>query len=193
MSFFGSNVACVRKTIAHALRSIGEAPAEVVLLTDEPFNKDLYHVGIRMVAVPGFFTTKAKFKARALEYFRITERLGPDDWTLHLDEETLVDRATVDACRDFIAHEHDFQIGQGLVFYNGCNYWIKSLLAVADVARVADDLGKLYLQNFVIHVPYWGLRGSFLLINGAAENTIGWESDNLTEDYDFSWKVTLLP
>lgn len=188
----GFNAISTRRTVAHALRSVGDAKTEVVLLIDEPCNERFEDIGIRVVIVPKSFTAKAKYKARALEYFRITANLGPDDWVLHLDEETLVDQETISACQDFIANETEFQIGQGLVLYNSRNYWSQCFLAVADVVRVADDLGKLYLQDFVMHKPYWGLRGSFLLVNGDVENRIGWDSDNLTEDYDFSWKVGMI-
>ena len=44
----------------------------------------------------------ARYKARALEYFRIQAQLDEDDWVLHLDEETQLDAYAVKAVLDFI-------------------------------------------------------------------------------------------
>ncbi|KAG6356234.1 hypothetical protein INS49_015621 [Diaporthe citri] len=165
------------------------AQAEVVLLTDEPYACELDHLGPRVVSVPASFTRpRARYKARALEYFRIAANLQPDDWILHLDEETMIDASVLEACTNFIAHETNFDIGQGFVFYNSSGFWANWLLTVADLTRIVDDMGKLFFQSFVVHRPYWGLRGSFLLLSGAVENEVGWDTDCLTEDYDFSWR-----
>jgi len=51
---------------------------------------------------PSFKPPKAMYKARALEYGRIAMNLGPEDWVLHLDEETQVDAFAVRACLDFV-------------------------------------------------------------------------------------------
>lgn len=66
---------------------------------------------VEMVVVPPSFTAhKARYKARALEYFRRTARLLDDDWVLHLDEETQIDAFAVRACIDFIERTR-FDIG----------------------------------------------------------------------------------
>lgn len=49
-----------------------------------------------------FRPTKAKYKARVLEYFRRTQNLGPSDWVLHLDEEAEIDGDVIRVCLDFI-------------------------------------------------------------------------------------------
>ena len=44
----------------------------------------------------------ARYKARALEYFRTHVQLDEDDWVLHLDEETQLDAYAIKAVLDFI-------------------------------------------------------------------------------------------
>jgi hypothetical protein len=51
---------------------------------------------------PSFKPPKALYKARALEYARLGHSLGPEDWVLHLDEETTIDAYAVKACLNFI-------------------------------------------------------------------------------------------
>jgi hypothetical protein len=66
---------------------------------------------VDMVVVPhSFAARKARYKARALEYFRRAARLHHDDWVLHLDEETQIDAFAVRACVDFIERT-EFDIG----------------------------------------------------------------------------------
>ena len=66
---------------------------------------------IDIVVVPASFTArKAKYKARALEYFRRSAKLRNDDWVLHLDEETQIDAFAVRTCLDFIERTR-FDIG----------------------------------------------------------------------------------
>ncbi|KAI1342853.1 hypothetical protein F5Y15DRAFT_412530 [Xylariaceae sp. FL0016] len=187
----GYNMATTRRTVERALASNFLPKTEVVLLTDEQNADACLDFPVRVINISDSFQPpRARYKARALEFCRRELRLEPDDWILHLDEETMVDVNVLEACDRFIAHESDFEIGQGFVFYNKGSFWGNWLLTVADLRRVADDMGKLFLQNFVIHRPYWGLRGSFLLLSGDVENRIGWDSDCLTEDYEFSWKLT---
>lgn len=57
----------------------------------------------QVIQVPNTFkTVQAKYKARALEYFRQSQRLTDQDWILHLDEESKIDYAVVKSCIDFI-------------------------------------------------------------------------------------------
>lgn len=58
---------------------------------------------IQIVVVPSAFTpSKAKYKARALEFYRRSQNLTSRDWVLHLDEESLIDGDTMTSCLDFI-------------------------------------------------------------------------------------------
>jgi hypothetical protein len=57
---------------------------------------------------------KAKYKARALDYFRYHVSLGVYDWILHCDEESTCDAETVRRCFEFIRYTgHHF--GQGII------------------------------------------------------------------------------
>ena len=61
---------------------------------------------------------KAKYKARALDYFRYHVSLGTYDWILHMDEESTCDGETLRRCLEFIRYTpHHF--GQGIILYNG--------------------------------------------------------------------------
>lgn len=44
----------------------------------------------------------ARYKARALEWFRCHWKVSKDDWVLHLDEETMIDEYALQTCIDFI-------------------------------------------------------------------------------------------
>jgi hypothetical protein len=69
------------------------------VLTDEPN----YFPEISCITVPRSFATKsAKYKARALEYFRVLMRFTQEDWILHLDEESTIDQGSLEACINFI-------------------------------------------------------------------------------------------
>jgi hypothetical protein len=66
---------------------------------------------VEIVVVPAdFIARKARYKARALEFFRRSAKLHNDDWVLHLDEETQIDSFAVRACLDLIEKTR-FDIG----------------------------------------------------------------------------------
>lgn len=70
-------------------------------------------IGAVLHGVPMDYTPKkAKFKARALEWFRISQKLQNDDWILHLDEETYVDNYGIRTCLDVIERSPDISIAQ---------------------------------------------------------------------------------
>jgi hypothetical protein len=146
---------------------------------------------VSIVGVPKIFSPKkAKYKARALEFFRIHSKLESTDWALHLDEETFVDAHALRTCLDLIERSGDVDFAQGYIFYNHHNYWKNWLLTFADVGRVRDDLGRYQWQASCLGKPLFGVHGSFILINGKVENAVGWDTDNLVEDYWFSDKVS---
>lgn len=47
---------------------------------------------------------KARYKARALEYFRCQANLTELDWVLHMDEEATTDSLTLKSCFDLIRY-----------------------------------------------------------------------------------------
>ena len=135
---------------------------------------------------PGFTPVHARFKARALEYYRITTNLGPEDWVLHLDEESVIDRASLESCVLF-CRRSPWLLGQGILLYNNRGFWLRPLITVADAVRTGDDVGRFFAQLAWLHRPVFGLHGSFLLVNGALENELGWDHEgSLVEDYAFS-------
>ena len=160
----------------------------VVLVDGEQSIDNLF--GVENVCVPASFApSRAKYKARALEYFRLVKGLDDQDWTLHLDEETIVDEHCLSACIDFIKHETMFDYGQGLIAYNSVNYWKDSVLTFADILRFRDDLGRFQFQYGKVHAPLFGCHGSFLLTRGNVENAATWNTDCLAEDFWFSLEV----
>ena len=159
-----------------------ERGIHLFVLTDEPH----YFHDISCITVPKTFqTTHAKYKARALEYFRILMKLSAEDWVLHLDEESTIDSGSLESCVNFIERTN-YHFGQGIILYNQHEYWKRPLITVADAIRVGDDIGRFHLQYKIIHQPIFGAHGSFLLTNGALENDITWEISGMTEDFEFA-------
>ncbi|TPX30990.1 hypothetical protein SmJEL517_g05577 [Synchytrium microbalum] len=155
----------------------------VHVLTDEPYFFD----NINCYTCPKSFTTaNSKYKARALEWYRVTMRYTEYDWILHLDEESVTDDETVRRILDFIWYETDYHWGQGVILYNQYKYWTNWIFTVADAIRVGDDLSRFQLQYTYFHRPIFGCHGSFLLTNGLVENAVTWDLGSLTEDYQFS-------
>lgn len=75
----------------------------VVLDSAQGYLEDLLPSFVTVVKVPGSFQpAHAKYKGRALEWFRRHLKLSENDWVLHLDEETEIDEYLVKACLDFI-------------------------------------------------------------------------------------------
>jgi hypothetical protein len=67
-------------------------------------------------------------------------------------------------------------------------------LSAAEVTRIAEDFGRFQLPLLLFKRPFLGwTHGSWLLINGAVENRIGWDIDNVCEDYWFGYHVSSLP
>lgn len=142
--------------------------------------------------MPAVYTPKrATHKARALEYFREQHELTTLDWVLHLDEETMIDLHVIQTCTAFIERrERKMQMAaQGIILYNAyryCNHW---LLTAEDIIRVIDDFGHLQFQLNCLGKALDGFHGSFLLLNGEAENAITWETDSIVEDMYFGLEV----
>ena len=162
------------------MKSLESERVRLRVVSDRPLN-------VPHLLVPKSFQTKfAKYKARALEFFRLETQLKDNDWVLHLDEESVIDPQGIAACIDFCQRSPHL-MGQGSILYNNRNFWRHPLIAIADCIRVGDDLARFYLQFAYLHKPIFGIHGSFLLVNGRIENEITWDlSDSLTEDYEFS-------
>ncbi|RKO97010.1 hypothetical protein CXG81DRAFT_11644 [Caulochytrium protostelioides] len=161
---------------------------KVHVLTDEPYFFD----GLNCYTCPkSFKTERSKHKARALEWWRQTNKLTEHDWVLHLDEESVIDDESIMRCLRFAQYETDYHWGQGTILYNQYKYWHNWIFTVADAMRVGDDVGRFHLQYTFFHRPIFGAHGSFLFTNGAVENAVTWDLGSLTEDYQFAmnaWK-----
>jgi cellulose synthase/poly-beta-1,6-N-acetylglucosamine synthase-like glycosyltransferase len=183
----GDNANAVMRTWnAHKHLEAIDPCIRVHVLTDEPHFFD----NINCFTCPKSFQTQnSKYKARALEWYRLTMRYSKYDWILHLDEESVIDDESVRACLDFIRYEKDYTWGQGLILYNQYRYWKNWIFTVADAIRVGDDLARFHLQYTYLHKPVFGCHGSFLLLNGEVENQVTWDLGSLTEDYEFAMKA----
>jgi hypothetical protein len=175
----GTNAATVRRT-RDRLVAILRPGVELCVVTDRPL--DFPHL-----LVPEDFRTRhARYKARALEYFRQQRHFGPHDWVLHLDEESVLDERGLEACLDY-CRRSPYLYGQGPIFYNNHDFWRHPVLAAADCIRAADDVAKFHLQLARLHRPIFGLHGSFLLAKGTLEDEITWDlPGSLVEDYAFA-------
>ena len=155
-----------------------------------PFQRD----GVSITSVPAAYKPKkATYKARALEYFRREQSLTNKDWVLHLDEETIIDVHVIQTCIDFIERrERAMQLAaQGIILYNSYRYWNNWLLTAADLIRVIDDFGHFQFQLNCLGKALDGFHGSFLLLNGEAENSVTWETDSIVEDMYFGLEVCI--
>jgi len=110
-------------------RSVGEmrhlqqldSRVKFSIVTDFPHEQLFCNIGVNVISTPPTFRPhKALYKARALEWFRIQAQLHEDDWVLHLDEETIVDEHTIEACIRFAETENSFDFGQ--VGYHNLTY-----------------------------------------------------------------------
>ncbi|KEI41382.1 glycosyltransferase family 2 protein [Mixia osmundae IAM 14324] len=181
----GSNEGAVRRGYNKLIKLEKYHPAvKVILLSDEPYS----YPDLQNVVCPKAYKSplgKAKYKARALDYFRYHVSLGVYDWILHMDEESVTDGESLRRCMDFIRYTpHHF--GQGIILYNGEGFWNNWYFTVADGIRVGDDLARFHFQNSVIHRPVFGVHGSFLMTSGEMENECTWDFGSLAEDFEFS-------
>ncbi|KAH9457125.1 hypothetical protein MJO28_011336 [Puccinia striiformis f. sp. tritici] len=181
----GSNENAVRRGYNKLVLLEKYHPAvKVIVLTDEPY----VYPDLQNIVCPKSYNSplgKAKYKARALDYFRYHVSLGVYDWILHMDEESTTDGESLRRCIEFIRYTpHHF--GQGIILYNGEGYWDNWYFTVADGIRVGDDLARFHFQNTVIHRPVFGVHGSFLMTNGEMENECTWDFGSLAEDFEFS-------
>lgn len=162
----------------------------------EEHSKNMFEIfqnqGVSITTVPTSYTAmKATHKARALEYFRTAQCLTDRDWVLHLDEETLIDAHVVQTCINFIERRacKNMMAAQGIIMYNAYRYWDNWLLTAADIVRVIDDFGHFQFQLNCLGKALDGFHGSFLLLNGEAENAVTWETDSIVEDMYFGLEV----
>jgi beta-1,4-mannosyltransferase len=136
----------------------------IEVVTDKAINIPK-HRRIREVVVPKDYVPKsgAMFKSRALQYCleESVNVLNPNDWIVHLDEETILTENCVKGIVNFILDgKHPF--GQGLITYANENV-VNWMTTLADSSRVSDDMGKVRFQFKTFHKPLFSWKGSYVV------------------------------
>lgn len=175
---------------------------EVVTDTDLKLKlKQPYQRKFTQILVPQTYQTPkgTKFKGRALHYSLTQSKAKPNDWIFHLDEETEPTQESIEQIVLFIAkynHKPYPPIGQGIITYGqhtNLQGWQNVITTLADSLRVSDDYGKFRLQ-YEQHTTYFGIKGSFILVNNRTANLIGFDHGpkaSITEDAYFALKAKM--
>jgi egghead protein (zeste-white 4 protein) len=167
---------------------------QIEVVSDNPLAIASADGQAQLILVPPDYQSPVgtRYKARALHYALIASPATDDDWIIHLDEETCFDEATVRAIHNFVAEESKRplakrQIGQGVILYGKgqiVNWWT----TLADSLRVGDDYGRFRLQ-FEMGKAWFGMHGSFVVINNGIEKLIGFDhgfAASITKDAFFA-------
>lgn len=143
---------------------------------------------VRELVVPTEYKseTGALNKSRALQYSLEDEQnfLDPEDWIIHLDEETLLTENSVRGILNFVTGNKGFSFGQGLITYAQSpatfRTWSKfiqnRICTVADSFRVSDDMGKLRCQFKIFHKAYFAWKGSYVVCKAGDERKISFDN-----------------
>ncbi|MCA9905007.1 MAG: glycosyltransferase family 2 protein [Anaerolineae bacterium] len=197
----GHNPRLIAETVADARATLEQIlPPEtwrIEVVSDSYLDLDADDDQVALILVPEDYAPEngARFKARALHYTLTASSADPQDWIVHLDEETRFDGATIRSMLAFIHEERARtrvgdalpHIGQGVIVYGRCQVknWFTTL---ADSVRAADDLGRFRWQ-FSQGKAWFGLHGSFIVINNQIEQFIGFDHGpdaSITEDSYFA-------
>ncbi len=178
----------VKKTMEHLRDHLDHIRLEIVTeqhILDTPGNVDFQEIVIPSDYVP---PNKSLFKARALHYGVQFSECGPDDYILHLDEESVVTENLYLGVRQFISTNFGY-IGQGIITYADANHSFQSFLCHwADALRTGDDFARFRFQC-VIHRNLVGMKGSFMVIPNSIEREVGFDhgpESSITEDAYFA-------
>jgi egghead protein (zeste-white 4 protein) len=163
----------------------------IEVVTDVDINLNNVDRRIKQIIVPKEYesSTKAKFKARALQYALEpgNSTVGDDDYIVHLDEETLITRNVVNGIVNFVLEgKHAF--GQGLITYTNIEI-VNVFTTLADSYRVARDLGSIRFTLAALHRPLFGIKGSFVVAKCSAEKDVSFDhgkDGSIAEDCYFS-------
>ncbi|XP_014669004.1 PREDICTED: beta-1,4-mannosyltransferase egh-like [Priapulus caudatus] len=146
---------------------------------------------VREIVVPSSYKTKsgALFKARALQYCLEDDvnSLSDDDWIVHLDEETLLTENSMRGIINFVMDgKRDF--GQGLITYANEDV-VNWLTTLADMIRVAMDMGRIRAQFRIFHRPLFAWKGSYVVARARAERAVTFDhgpAGSIAEDSYFA-------
>lgn len=171
-------------------RKVGLQNFKFEIVTDRELNIQTSNY-VREVVVPSSYRTpnNTLYKARALHYCLSPNIniLSPDDWIVHLDEETLLTEDVLHGILNFVATPNA-NIGQGVITYGGCGIenWLTTLL---DGVRVCIDYGLFRFAMQFLHRPIFGFKGSFIVVKHSIEEKIGFDfgpKESIAEDLRFA-------
>jgi egghead protein (zeste-white 4 protein) len=152
---------------------------------------------IKEIVVPFNYRTSRKtlYKARALQYCLEdnVNTLNDDDWIVHLDEETVLTKASVIGILNFIA-EGTASFGQGIISYANEEIfsWVTTIF---DFTRVGADYGILRFCLKYFKKPVFSWKGSYVVSNAGAERSVSYDfgiEGSIAEDCFFgltAWKL----
>lgn len=197
----GHNPNLIAETVDSACRALERTLAphqwRVEVVTDRFLTLSERKGQVRVIVVPADYQLAkgTRYKARALHYALSASHAKAEDWIVHLDEETRFDEETVRAVAEFVIREtkrlarqtDQPKIAQGVVLY-GKGQIFNWLTTLADSLRVGDDYGRFRLQ-FENGKAYFGMHGSFIVVNNRVENEIGFDHGfvgSITEDAYFA-------
>jgi len=184
----GTNVEAVLKTARAVQAAMAQTPLfpySVEVVTDNVLPAV---DGVRTILVPRHYRTgtRARFKARALEYALEVSPIPHTAWLFHLDEETHITPSVIRGIHSAVAeeeHSGELRIGQGVVLYHR-DLAEHPFLTLADSVRTGDDLGRFRLQH-IFGQSAFGMHGSFILVRNDVEMDVGFDlgpAGSVTED-----------
>jgi egghead protein (zeste-white 4 protein) len=165
---------------------------QIEIVTDKPISIiGLSASMIREVVVPNDYRTKtgALYKSRALQYALEPDvnQLLPDDYIVHLDEETLLTENSVRGILNFV-NSNEYDIGQGLITYANETI-VNHITTLADSMRVGVDLGCLRFCLKQFHRPPFLFKGSFVVCRAGCEFDVTFDNGHagsIAEDTYFA-------
>jgi egghead protein (zeste-white 4 protein) len=165
---------------------------QIEVVTDKQINiHGLLANMVREVVVPSTYRTKtgALYKSRALQYALEPDvnQLSPDDYIVHLDEETLLTENSVRGILNFV-NSNEYDIGQGLITYANETI-VNHITTLADSMRVGVDLGCLRFCLKKLHRPPFLFKGSFVVCRAGCEFDVTFDngrSGSIAEDTYFA-------
>ena len=104
----------VKRSISHMMHlpNLDDRISLYVLTEERHAGQFGIYNDVVLDSVPSSFKpAKAMYKARALEWFRLSKAFTDQDWVIHLDEETVADTHCIQACLDLI-EQYDAAFGQ---------------------------------------------------------------------------------
>ncbi|MCD6514251.1 MAG: glycosyltransferase [Candidatus Odinarchaeota archaeon] len=163
------------------------AEYKIYVLTEEYASliPEIKRYPVDVVIVPRSYTCKAKYKARALNYF-VETRVKENMWYVFLDDDSY-------PLDDNFLYELPIFEKKGYVAGNGIlipRRGRSKLTYLADFLRTATDLLFLRFTLGVLRRPWlFGLHGELLIVKGWVLKEIGFNFDSIAEDSRFAAEI----